>query len=929
MLLQTHAKRKGSILPMVAVCLVSLVGCVALAVDIGLFAEARTEMQDAVDAAVLAGCRQFDTVHPNNNAFTPNTGAWDTARTVVKLNTVIGDPIKDSEITMEQVGVYRYVSTTTPPGFQTIWTPPGPGENYGALSMSLQRNQYTVFARVFGINSQLIQVNNVTAIHRPRDIAIILDFSGSMSFGCHHNNTYGTGNAGSPNMNSNNMDPNFPRFGPWSIFLMDDPMAPSGQANLSAMQTTQPHTDGWYEYAPSNITYPTPNHGGPVVTDFVCQWQGTYGTMAWGWKIAASSSPPAAPNTAPSPATYDPLDPTNPTVMPAPNEFANQADPNWTNGSGHEFGDKFPYKTTSPSNPPVPGDYATTVQEYVNFLSANPGLAPTINAGLASITNPNSMYNDPGFTQPNAGQFWQKYGYEQNKGNTFFGYTMGPGYYGKTFWMWPPDPLTPSDGGGAPAAGESTKAAIARGYVPGDWRVRFFKNSDNSQLWDSSGQWIQTVQPDYNAIIKWIRGGPQVFPPNLSCGRVLYYDSIPATIPNSGGGPNEVFWRNYIDYVLGTGSFNESQNLYGRNWDTKWATPGGPTLSYGTTQITAPPFQNPATVMYGGQTLTQYMNYADFPRQPRAHFWFGPLTMVSFMQVYIGGIAGLSGGESAMPGACHEAQSWELKAAVQSALNDIKNNHPNDWTTLIFFNTNNAYNQPRSPLGTDYAGAQLYLWYPFRIGGVPPSTYLSDPTQMIQGFNVNGSWPQAFSQQCIIPVATDGTDYDMPLKVAFNQFSSNAAASSSGGKGRIGANKLVIFESDGFVNNQAGGTFVANGPNQSYYSDDGTIVNVGGIGFGDTSVAVGVINNMRGPNGWGAQCKVHAIGFGDLLEPTAPAGSRNLCINSLSSLQAAGGTSNPIEPYKIITGTFQNRIDSLRNAFQRILQSGLQVSLSQ
>src|SRR6516225_11474079 len=108
MLLQTHAKRKGSILPMVAVCLVSLVGCVALAVDIGLFAEARTEMQDAVDAAVLGGCRQFDTVHPQNNAFVPTTGAWDTARRIVKLNTVIGDPIKDSDITNEQVGVYRY-----------------------------------------------------------------------------------------------------------------------------------------------------------------------------------------------------------------------------------------------------------------------------------------------------------------------------------------------------------------------------------------------------------------------------------------------------------------------------------------------------------------------------------------------------------------------------------------------------------------------------------------------------------------------------------------------------------------------------------------------------------------------------------------------------------------------------------------------------
>jgi hypothetical protein len=932
------------------VCLVGLVGCVALAVDIGLFAEARTELQDAVDAAVLAGCRQFDTVHPQNNAFTANTGAVDTAKTVAKANTVIGDPIKDSEITLLQVGVYRYNGSATPPGFETVWTAPAAGENYGALSMSAQRNQWTAFARVFGVNSQLIQVNNVIAVHRPRDIAIILDFSGSMSNGCQHNNSWNNTATirNTSAMKSGSMDPNFPRFGPWSIFPVDDPQNPSGVQWLSAMQTTAMWTDNMYEYAPSNITYPTPNHGGPIVTDFVCQWQGTYGTMAWGWNVGGSSAPPAAPNVSPAVASYQPLDLSNPTVMPAPAEIANQEDPNWTNASGHEFGDKWPYMTTSPSNPPVPADYAKTVQDYVNFLSANPGLAPNINAnGLAPITNPNSMFNDAGFTQKNAGQFWETYGYSLNKNNVFHGYTMGPGYFGKTFYMWPPDPRTPTNRTGGtetmPAAGQATSAVPS--YVPGDWRQRFFVNNDNSLFWDTGGRWLgkgsQTgggnpvgPQPDYNAVIKWILSGPQVFPPNLSCGRVLYYDQIPTTIPATGGGANEVFWRNYIDYVLGTGSFMEGNFLFSRNFSTSWTNPlTGTTLTYGTTKITAlASLNNPANVMYQGQTITQSMNYADFPRMPRAHFWFGPLSMVAFMQEYSGGMDYLTGGfgsSSGMPGSCHEAQSWELKAAVQSALNDIKNNHPNDWTALIFFNTVSAYNQPRSPLGNDYAGAQLFLWYPFRIGGVPPSSYLSDPTQVIRPYNVSGSSLSNISWSGIVPVANGGTDYDMPLKVAFNQFSANPAASSQGGKGRIGANKLVIFESDGFVNNRAGGSFIANGPNQSYYSDDSSIVNISGVSNGDTTAAVGVVNNLRSAaNGWGNQCKVHCIGFGDLLEPSAPAGSRNLAISSLTSLQAAGGTSNPMESYKIITGTYQNRITSLQNAFQRILQSGLQVSLA-
>lgn len=943
MMRQMHeTRRKGSVLPLVAVCLVAMVGCVALAVDIGLFAEARTEMQDAVDAAVLAGTRQFNGVSANNN----KDAAIAMAKKVVKANTVIGDPIKDADITDLQIGVYRYDTTVTPSKFNTVWTAPLAGENYGAMTMSLERNQYTVFARVFGINQQLIKVDNVSAVHRPRDIAIILDFSGSMSFGCLHNNGRATG-YGSSSMQSGNMDPNFPRFGPWSIFPMDDPTAPSGQAALSPMQLMQPYSDGAYEYAPSNITYPTPNHGGPIVTDFRCLVSGNYDTLAWGWNVPASLAPPAVPNTAPAVGTYNPLDTTNPTVMPAPNEIANQSNANWTNAAGHEFGDKWPLMTTNPSSPPVPADYAKTVQDYVNFLYANSAQAPGITTGLASITNTTSMFNDPGtYKQPNAGLWWAKFGYSLNNNKVFYGYTMGPGYYGKTFYMWPPDPRQPSDNTviAPPTAGQSTSAAT--GYIPGDWRIRFFKspdNNNNAKFWEPGGQWLGTgsqigsgaatgPQPDYTAVIKWIKGGPQVFPPNLRCGRCKYYDSIPNTIADTGGSNDEVFWRNYIDYVLGTGSYREQQYIYGRHRSTSWTNPAtGTTLTYGANQIKdLSTLQNPdpASIAAPYVGMTQYMDYADMPRHPRAHFWFGPLTMVAFMEAYVGGAG--NGGGSFMPGACHEAQCWELKAAVQSAMDDIKNNHPNDWTTLIFFSTNTGYNQPRSVLSNDYNGAKLYLWYPYRIGGLTPAQYLPDPTQEILAYNVSGSSLSSSNGNSIIPVAGGGTCYDMGLKVAFNQFTASSSASSQGGKGRIGARKLVIFETDGIINTNAGGTFNPAGPNQSYYSDDGSIVPTGGTSDGNTTNAVAVINNLRSTtNGWGNQCKVHCIGFGDLLEPTAPAARRTLAINSLSSMQAAGGTSNPIEPYKLITGTYTNRIDNLKNAFQRIMQGDIQLSLTQ
>src|SRR5205823_5241241 len=52
----------------------------------------------------------------------------------------------------------------------------------------------------------------------------------------------------------------------------------------------------------------------------------------------------------------------------------------------------------------------------------------------------------------------------------FKGYTMGPQYWGKTFFVWPPDPRAPV---GSP--GDAN-------YQPGDWRLRYFLNRAGGAL---------------------------------------------------------------------------------------------------------------------------------------------------------------------------------------------------------------------------------------------------------------------------------------------------------------------------------------------------------------------------------------------------------------------------------------------------------------
>ena len=73
------------------------------------------------------------------------------------------------------------------------------------------------------------------------------------------------------------------------------------------------------------------------------------------------------------------------------------------------------------------------------------------------------------------------------------------------------------------------------------------------------------------------------------------------------------------------------------------------------------------------------------------------------------------------PGTCHEAPLYACKLGIQAALNDIQNNHPNDFVSLIMFSTpltgandtsGARFNRVRVPLGQSYTTLTDSLWYP-------------------------------------------------------------------------------------------------------------------------------------------------------------------------------------------------------------------------
>jgi hypothetical protein len=263
--------------------------------------------------------------------------------------------------------------------------------------------------------------------------------------------------------------------------------------------------------------------------------------------------------------------------------------------------------------------------------------------------------NQPaGFTgAPNSGLGFKGYkiAYGAQNGGKFYGFRQGPGYWGKTFFLWPPDPTT-----------DSTVNPNSNTGYSCDWRKRFFLKAggsypnfggpvnDNTLLWlkgtgSTAGTWNDppgNYVINYQAILQWIKtasstNGPDPFPPTLRAGNILYYDSIPNDVPASAydhtqpnrniTDPNQRFWKEYIDYVLGVwrDPFGNIQR------------PGKPSCSIGpdftcgsstvgqNVQITGPDSGSTPDA-----NVNPFINPNDNPNRPRHRFWFGPMTLVQY-----------------------------------------------------------------------------------------------------------------------------------------------------------------------------------------------------------------------------------------------------------------------------------------------------------
>ena len=886
--------RRGTILPIVTVCLGVLCGFTAMAIDIGLMSIAKNQLQNSADSASLTAAR---TLSGGSN---PNlSGATSNGQAAALAAPIVGGTIQTGDVAIS-LGSFYYSQSD-----QTFhWTTQSPSV-YNLAQATVTHAPNSAFSKIFKYQTFNLSATAVSA-HRPRDVSIILDFSGSM------NNESDFWNCESylGNMinTPNNADTLVPTFGQFS--------------NSSAANLVQTSTDP--RVGMCNITQSV--LGVPALANDYYQMSRGQAT-----DYAFNSLPSSWANT------------------PLGDPWYKLASGNYSNG--------YPWAGSLYD--------LTSLYTGVNFGTPT---GATIN-GHAQYYG----YTDVAVARPTTYSPQIPTGWSPNISTTaspsFMGFQVGPGYWGASFFMWPPDPSLLPTATTDPryiAANSSPPNASWQAPWRFDWRHRFFMNANytrsefpsNSTFWNGSGQWQNPSAPgsgsgyiiDYYEILQWIKQvnaavqaqtGSPLFPPQMRAGYIQYYSAIPDDVPASAYDHTQLnsnitnadqrFWKEYIDFVLGVwrDPFGNIQ------------TPGNPSCSYG------PDFSFAGTVINAtpsGTNPSPFMNSLDKPLFPRNRFWFGPLTMIQYIAD-----TGLN------PGTVHDISMYPAKLGIQGALQDIQINHPNDLVSMVLFNRPQYSNDPanigmfsiaQSNLGTNYQQMETNLWY-------PPNSSTND----VRPWDSNGvQTPRAYGDFC----SNTATQYGFML--AYNQFTSSSTVrnQSVGGLGRNGSQRMVIFETDGMANQDSvpyPNYFTNNGANQSYYNIlPGQRLNGAGYSANDLYTAVMAICNtttgtasgnysanttvtLPGNPGYpgfssnGNAVTIDTIAFGVVFEPTAAGSTQTSAVQVVQTVASIGGTVFPSSStdstngYKWCIGTLAQRQAKLQQAFNTFMDNGVTVTL--
>jgi len=185
----TGLKRKGAVLVLAAALMVIVMAFASLSIDVGYLSLARTQMQTAADAAALAGASELSgTLAPAQVKINAIAAAKETAlaNRAANQSSVF---LRDSDIVLGKRS-WNAASQTYQNQWGDAYTP------YNIVKVDVSRKENAnmdpgartaadhglplFFAPIFGQKTANMDVSAV-ATFQPRDIALVLDFSGSMN----------------------------------------------------------------------------------------------------------------------------------------------------------------------------------------------------------------------------------------------------------------------------------------------------------------------------------------------------------------------------------------------------------------------------------------------------------------------------------------------------------------------------------------------------------------------------------------------------------------------------------------------------------------------------------------------------------------------------------------------------------------------------
>ena len=393
----------------------------------------------------------------------------------------------------------------------------------------------------------------------------------------------------------------------------------------------------------------------------------------------------------------------------------------------------------------------------------------------------------------------------------------------------------------------------------------------------------------------------------------------------------------------------------------------GSDFTWGTTQIKAEPTS-------GSYNPLPYMDYKDNPARPNLRYWFSPILLIDFLHNYntndvMSEQQAVSPISFMQPGNSYEAPLYTCKQAFVAAVNTMQTNHPNDFMTVVPYSwprvgssgtasgtgTNGRFNCVSCPLGTNYNYAISSLLFPFSTINADGSCNNTEITPY-DADAATGSIPSANFVD--IPRADGDTCFAMGLMLTFNQFAVTPTTDTTlrtfvssspitfptgmaGGLGRKGAQKVVIFETDGEANCGATASLVTASSGYQYYKIRYDMNNPTGSEYptinpqniNDSTVLAQVYSlitqmqttysTTRNP------FRLYAIGFGPVFNSGGPDAANAL--STLQNMQFYAGTqssaSTALPSNQIITGTDSQMLTNMTSAYTAILQNGVQIAL--